>query len=275
MGVKVIGARSAGNKLKNYASSLQREVVSILKQEARAHAVELGSATMPGPGFGETNAAKFQDRVENDVRKVYASKQDPSSIYRLMCQHAPHLAGAYWRAHKAGKPRAAADIMRRAKLPAGIDPAALKKARVGKKGRVPGRGDPVSLGTEAQVRAIVRKQRVLVGFAKAGWYAAAKGIGGRVRRNVVSPFNGKRGTEEIFPKYIRDIARKYPDIGGARVSGGVHNPRVEIWTSVKHAAAALPSSLHAAAASRAQEKVSAEIRYAMQALNKKSGRSAA
>lgn len=273
MGVKVTGARAAGNKLTRYAGALQREVVSILKQEARAHAVEMGSATMPGPGFGETNAAKFQDRVEADVRKIFASKQDPGSIFALMKVHAPHLAGAYWHAHKSNKPRAAADIMRKANLPTGIDPAALKKARTGKKGRVPGPKQPVSLATEAQVRVIVRRQRGLVGLAKAGFYQAAKGLGGRVRRNIVSPA-GKRQTEEIFPAYVRKLARKFPDIGGASVTGGLNNPRVEVYSNVPHAGAALPARLHAAAASRAQAKIAAEIRYAAAALNKKGRRAA-
>lgn len=274
MGVKITGTRAASNKLARYASALQRETVSILKQEARAHAVEMGSATMPGPGFQETNAAKFQDRVEGDVRKVYASKQDPGSIFALMKIHAPHLAGAYWRAHKSNKPRAAADIMRRANLPTGIDPAALAKARTGKQGRVPGPKQPVSLATEAQVRVAVRKQRALVGFAKAGWYAAAKGIGGRVRRNIVRP-GGKRITEEIFPAFVRKIARRFPDIGGARISGNLRASfRVEVFTNVSHAEEALPSRLHAAAATRTQAKIAAEIRYAAAALNKKGRRAA-
>ena len=271
--IKVTGARAAGNQLARYAASLQREVGSILRQEARAHAVELGSASMPGPGMGEDNAVKFAARVENDVRKVYASKQDPGSIFALMKIQAPHLAGAYWRAHKSNNPRAAADIMRRANLPGGINPADLKAARTGKKGRVPGARAPVSLATEAQVKVMVRKQRQLVGFAKAGWACAAKGIGGRVRRNTVSA-GGRRGTEEIFPKFVRDIARKFPGLGGAAVTGGLTNPRVRIWTSVKHAAAALPPRLHAAAADRARARVTAQICAAARALNKPGRRAA-
>lgn len=271
--MKVTGASAAANRLARFAAGLQRETLSILKQEARAHAVELGSATMPGPGMGEDNAAKFANRVENDVRKVYASKQDPGSIFALMKVHAPHLAGAYWRAHKSNKPRAAADIVTRAGLPQGIDPAALKRARTGKKGRVPGPKQPVSLATEAQVRVMARKQRALVGFAKAGWYAAAKGIGGRVRRNSVSSA-GARKSAEIFPAYVRKIASKFPDIGGARISGGLNSPRVEVWSSVKHAAAALPPRLHAAAADRARDRVGAQIRAAQRALSKPGRRAA-
>ena len=145
MGFRIIGAKAAGNNLARYASALQRETVSILKQEARGLAIELGAATLPGPGFNETNAAKFRATVDKDVRKVFSSKQDAVGIYKLMIKHAPHLAGAYWKAHKSNKPRAAAEIMRKAKLPVGVDPADLKKARIGKKGRVPGRKNPVSL----------------------------------------------------------------------------------------------------------------------------------
>jgi hypothetical protein len=268
MSIKIVGASQVSRNFKRYAEAVQRESVSILRQEARALAVELGKATMPGPGFDEAKAQKFRGTVENNVRKVYASKQDPSAIFSLLKKQAPHLAGAYWRAHKSNKPRAAADIVRRAGLSPGIDPSALKKARSGKRGRVPGPKDPVSIATEAQVRAFARKQSQLVGLAKAGWYAAAKALGGRVRRNIVNP-GGRRATAEIFPASVRKLASRFPGLGGARISGGDQAPKVEIFTNVRHAADALSGGQYASAVSRAQERVKRDLAFSMSALRKK------
>ena len=274
MGVRTTGSQELARKLRNYSIDLRRESVSILKQEARAHAVQLGSLTMPGPGFNETNAAKFRGRVDGDVRKVYASKQDPSAIYALMRKHAPLLAKAYWRAHKAGKPRAAADILRRASLPEGIEPDALRRARTGKKGRVNGRKNPVSIATEAQVRAFSKRQSQLVGLAKAGFYAAAKAIGGRVRRAVVDDLGGRR-TEEIFPAWIRKLATRFPGLGGARVNESLDTPTVWIWTNVKHADEALSGPLYASAVSDARANVRKALEKAMKILNERGSKRAA
>jgi hypothetical protein len=273
MGVRITGSASANKRLERYAADLQRETLSILKQEARTLCVELGAATLPGPGLSESTGDKFRLSVERDVRRVFSSKQVPSSIFNLLKIHAPHLAGAYWRAVKSGKTRAAADLVRRAGLPQGLDPSALRSARTGKNGHVPKNQQPVSLATEAQVRAFAKKQIQLVGLAKAGWYCAAKGLGGRVRRNIVTS-GGKRATEESFPAYVRKLARKYPELGGARVIEG-NKPRVEIFTRVKHANAALQAGLYASAVSAAGARVTRDIKTAMTHLAKRGKRRAA
>ena len=266
MGVRITGASSASNRLKNYALALKRETVSVLKQEARGLAIALGSATQPN-GLSEGGSEKFENRVEADVRKVFASRKSPGAIYLLLQQQAPHLAGAYWSATKKGRTRAVADILRRANLPQGIDANALKTARRGKQGRVLKNQVPVSLATEAQVRVAARKQRQLVGLAKAGWYCAAKGLGGRIRRNTVSA-SGTRSTSEVFPPYVKRLARKFPNLGGARISGGEVAPRIEIFTSVKHATAALPAGAHAAAVDNARRNVKRDLELAMKSLNR-------
>lgn len=266
--MKVTGADKVAKNLARYQREVQRDAVSILKQEARALCVELGSATNPGPGFDEMKSHKFRGRVDGDVRKVFASKQDPSSIMALMRVHAPHMAGAYWHAVKSGKSRAALEIMRRANLPEGINPAHHKAARIGKKGRVPGPVRPVSIATEPQVARFSREQAALVGMAKAGWYAAAKALGGRVRRNIVG-LGGKRMTEEIFSASVRKLARRFSGLGGARISGGEDRPRVEVFTNVKHATNALPHGMYLSAVLRAEEKVVAALKHSGAALRKK------
>jgi hypothetical protein len=133
---------------------------------------------------------------------------------------------------------------------------------------VPKDFQPSALVTETQARAYAKKQAALVGFAQAGWYAAARGLGGRVRRNRVSA-TGKRSTSEAFPAYVRKLANRYSGIGGARVISGSHTCRVEIWTGVRHAQNALPSHLQSLAEDDAQASVAAALRVSIRYLNKK------
>lgn len=91
-----------------------------------------------------------------------------------------------------------------------------------------------------QYRRFVREKGGLAGLAKAAFYAAAKALGGRVRRNLVDEGTGKRRTEEIFPARLRRLARRFPGIGGARVSF----LRVEVFSNISYAREALPQDLH-------------------------------
>ena len=244
-------------RLDQVSGLVKREAASIVKQEARALAVEFGSATVPGPGFDEPK--KFRKRVEAEIRQVYASRKDPGRIYQLMMVHAPHLAGAYWRAIRLGKSRSADAILKKANLPEGLSPGDHRTARRGKRASVARGFRPVSLAAEPSLRAYVKKKVDLVGIAKAGWYAAAKGIGGRVRRNTT--VDGKRKTIEIFPSWVRKLARD-SRVGGATVSEG-SKPSVTIWNSVKHASAALKPSLKAAALSRANDNLRRSLKLAL------------
>lgn len=265
-------ARIAGGdrliaKFKAHPQLIHRTMESVLKQEARALCVEYGSATAPF-GFQEAPAEKFRGRVEGDVRRVFASRTSPSAVYQMMKVHAPQLAPAYWHAYKSKKTRSMAAIVRKANLPEGLSPAAHKAARTGKKGRVAGLEAPVSLANEAQLRTYVRKQRQLVGFAKAGWYAAAKGLGGRVRRNLVLE-SGKRKTEEIFPAYVRALARKFPDAGGARITSRGSKVNVEIFTRVRHSREALSDAAYFSATQRAETQLANALAQSLRALNEK------
>ncbi len=267
MARRVIGAKQLEAKLRKQPQLVGRTLESLVKQEGRALCVEYGKATVPGPGFDEAKDNQFRKRVETDVRRVFADRDRPNSIYNLMKIHSPLHAKAYWHAIKSQKPRAAADIMRKANLPTGLNPAAHKAVRTGRKGRVPGNTKPVSLANAASLNAFVRKQRALVGFAKAGWLAAAKAIGGRVRN--------AEGTGEAFPKHIRALVAKFPGIGGAdyKESNGVHT--LAIFTRVKHAQEALPEGLRLSAETRAKERFIASLAKAITAATTKTFRRAA
>jgi hypothetical protein len=244
MGAKVTGADEFARKLADYSKRLQRDTASLVKQEARALAVELGKKTYP-LGWDDGNAEQFREKVRGDVSKVFAARSNPGSVYLLLQQHAPHLAKAYWAAIKSQKPRAAAEIVRRANLPTGVVAGAMDKARTGKRGGVPRSAEPVSLITESQLGVIQKRHAALVGLAKAAWYSAAKALGGRVRKG-----GGRVGkTEEIFPAWIRKLARKFQGIGNAKITGGELRPTVEISSSVEHAQRAIGNRLYVSALS--------------------------
>ena len=265
---RITGAGLFLRKIKAHPDLIHRTTESVLLQEARATCVEYGAWTAPGPGFKDASAEKFRTTVEGEVGRVFATVNAPGKIFEMIKLRDPELAKAYWHAYKAKKPRNMAAILRKANLPKGLDPAAHKSVRTGKNGRVI-ISVPVTVANAAQLRVFVRKQRALVGFAKAGWYCAAKGLGGRVRRNLRDADTGKRSTEEIFPRYVRAIAQKYPNAGGARllVEGSVI--RVEIFTNVRHARNALMQKDLDNINQEAGERLTVALQHAIRHLNQR------
>ncbi len=160
-----------------------------------------------------------------------------------------------------------AEILRQANLPQGFDPALHKAARTGRNGRVKKNQRPVVLANEAQVRAYARKQRALVGTAKAGWGCAAKALGGRNRRNLRDATGGNRATAERLPAYVRALMRKFPDLGGPRALDPDSTVTIEIFTNVKHAAEAIPPRLYASVTSSAQASLAVALNQSLRALN--------
>lgn len=253
-------------KFKEHPELVNRTVESVLVQEGRAVCVEWASATYPGPGFKDAEAVKFRRRVRGDVGRVFAVRSSPYQVMELLKVHAPKLAKGYWKAHKAGQQSAMDAIVRAANLPQGLTRGAHKSARDAH-GAVGKNHKPESLVREPQFNAFAKGQEKLVGFAKAGWYCAAKALGGRVRRNIRED-NGKRRTEEIFPKWIRDLARRYPDAGGARVTTTGRQVTVEVFTNVRHAQEALIPGLGDAVEDRARGRVAKALAIGLQKLGR-------
>lgn len=271
-GARIIGTASLIQKFKAHPDLLNRTAESVLKQEGRGLCKEYGRITVPY-GYQDGVATGLRKRVREDVSRVFAVRSSPAQIFAMMKIHAPLLANAYWHAHKANRPRAMADLVRKANLPQGLNPALHKGARTGKKGRVGALPAPLSLVSEPQLRTFTRRQLALVGFAKAGWLAAAKAIGGRVRRNLVAK-DGSRSTEETFPKWVRDVERKHPGIGGARFTNADGHLVLEIFTSVKHAVEALPPVEYEKANNQAKHNLAEQFSNAIAALNKRIFRAA-
>lgn len=269
------GVSSLVRKFQQQPQLLHRSTRSLVAQEGRALCVAYASATHPGPGFSPAKNAKFAERIETDIRSIYAVPAKPGQIYAMMKVHAPELANAYWHAYKAQRPRAMEEIRRKANLPGGFNPAQHRQARTGPKGSVARPEAPLTVSSGPSVAAYVRKKKALVGFAKAGWAAAAKAIGGRVRRNVRDAA-GNRRTEEKIPAPLRKLANRFPDSGGARWSENGSKVTLEIFTRVSYAEDATEPRLFEAANSYAANSFANALGESLRALNRRLfGRNAA
>lgn len=247
--VRVMGATEFDRKLERLGEEMRRAVPSLVKQHARSGAVNLGFHTLPY-GFDEPEA--FRAKIEADVRRVFATREDASAVYLLIRQVDPQKAELYWAAHKKGSRRRALDILNSVTIPRGADVAVLKEARKGRGGSVPKRIQPKALVTKSELNAMVKRQQRLAGFAKAAWYQAGRAIGGRIRTNVVRT-DGTRGARETFPAFIRKLANGNAGLGGARQGGGETHYWVEIFTNVRHARNALSKAKEAQAMAAARE----------------------
>lgn len=270
MKVRVVtkGGEALVRKFKQHPNLLMRSTRSLLAQEGRELCYRYSAATVPGPGFDTAKMNQFRNRIDGDVRRVFATREEPNQIFAMMKIHAPELANAYWHAIKANKPRAADELRRKANLPTGLNPADHKKSRTAKKGRVAALPAPLSVAPAHAVTAYSRKMQNLAGFAKAGWYIAAKAIGGRMRANIRAE-GGKRSTQERFPGDIRKLGNRFPNIGGARFSGTGSRMSLEIFTRVKHAREATDEGLFASATANAQEAFGKALGESLRALNRK------
>lgn len=258
-------------KMREFPQLIAREQESVLKQEARALCTRYAQCTAPAYGlsFDVARAEGMKKRVESDVHRVFLTRQQGGRVYSAIYRRSPQLAKAYWTAWKSKNTRAQTRLMREAGVTlTALDAGTHKAARTGHHASVPKAFQGTDMVSQPQLRAYARKQAALVGFAQAGWYAAARGLGGRVRRNLVSA-TGKRSTAEAFPAYVRKLSNRYSGIGGARVLTSGATSRVEIWTGVRHAKNALPYHLSDLAESEARENVAKALAASVHALNRK------
>lgn len=257
--MKVIGAEAFEKKLAAYPELVGRTVESVLKQEARATCVALGAATMP---FGLTESDRVRAhrfKVERQVRQVFLTPSAQKGIGLMIRRRSESLFRGYQRATAAGDQAQMARYMAEAGVVVeALNPAIHRAARTTAFGGVEKGYQGKDLVSQQQLEVFVRKQMEKVGLAKAGWFAAAKSLGGRIRRNIVEA-DGKRRTEEIFPPYIKKLARKFPGLGGSRIQPG----RVEVFTNVRHAEQSILDFAYDDAIYRAQQSFRAALSKAV------------
>lgn len=233
LSVKVTGADAVAKRFRNIEQQLGRTMESLLVQEARAVAVAGSFYTNP---TGATGQMKLRQKVSGDIRRVYLDRDSIYAITELIKPRSKKLAHGFYRASKAGNLAQANRYLKQAGLKIeALDPSLHKAARKNTAyGRVAKNYRPTTIVRKPTLAKYIREKQATVGTAKAGWYAAAKALGGRVRTNLVGE-DGKRSTVETIPAWVRKVANRTPGLGGARISPG----RVEIFTNVKHARDAL------------------------------------
>ena len=257
--IKTKGATDFLEALKKHPEKIARTTESIVKQEARSLAVNLGAATLP-TGMGEGSNKKLQKRIEDDIKRIFPSKDNAWKVFEYLKRDDERLAKAFWVAYKSQDQKAQTRILRRAKLPKGIDPAAHQSAR--RKGKVPPDAKSISFAPDTRLNAYMRRTQKKAGLAKAGWAAAANALGGRVRTR--SRATGK--SIQRFPKFVRTL-QKRSNIGGALFRGG---PRAyaKIWNIVPYIGDALPENLYYNALDQAEREFVNALNRSVQYLNK-------
>lgn len=264
----VTGASAFSKNLRSTGEILGRELESLLKQEARAACVSLSFQTLPY-GFSPPTP-KQQGRIAGDIRRVYTTREQISAVTELIKPRSQRLAMAFYYAATKGDSTRAARYMRMAGVQVeNLDPGLHRAARTGPQGSVAKNAVPSQVVKPASLAKFTREKQGTIGTAKAGWYAAAKALGGRVRTNLTAA-DGKRSTAETIPAFVRKLAGKFGGLGGARVMPG----RVEVFTNVTYADEALPQGSLEAAVSTARESFSASIQKAVSIAIKKTRRAA-
>lgn len=223
--MKVTGTAALQKSLRDYAKEMNRTTQSVLRQEARSLCVDLSFKTDPY-GFGDPHAV-FMARITGDIRKVFTTMKEVWQVTELIKPRSHRLAMAFWSAMKKGDEARARKYMRQAGINVeSLDRILHRTARTGKRGSVAKNATPKQIVKEATREKYVIEKQKTIGTAKAGWYAAAIALGGRVRTG---------DSKQIVPKFIRRLASKWPGLGGATVS----SLRVEVFTNVTHGDEAL------------------------------------
>ena len=265
MSYTVTGSAALKKKMERFSADLQRSVESVLKQEARAACVSLCFHTLPY-GFGPPTQKKM-GRIQAEIRKVYAAngQGNISAVTELIKPRSRKLAMAYRHYANKGDFIKANKYLREAGFTVGAVKRELHRAsRTGPQGSVAKNNTPQDIvRADSRDKYTLEKQGT-VGTAKAGWAAAAKAIGGRVRRNDKDEF-GNRSTAETIPEFVRKLTVKFKGLGGARVLFR----RVEVFTNVTYADEALPQGALESAIDAANTSFQAAMAKSLTALIKK------
>ena len=262
MNIKVTGINGVIDSLTEIPQEIQRTAESLLRQEARAIAVDLArSATLPF-GFNEPN--KSRARVRNGVRRVYVSLEHPSRVYDHIKTQSPQDAAIFWKYHKKNTTAAMKKIALKYGIGSGIDPAVLKHARNGPDRTVPKNQQPLRMGPENTVENLAVKEAMRVGLAKAGWVRAALSMGGRIRRGG----GVQGGTVEIIPPWLRKLARE-PSLGTSYFTESGTKLTLTLVNSVRYADGAVDERLQEVALSRGRDRFVKALLHSVTALARK------
>lgn len=248
VGFKVTGSQKAAVVLKQMAEELGKDFTSLLRQEARALAVELGRVTAP-KGLGESDGDVLKRFIKREIEGLFPSLEDGKRgamrIYSMLEKVSKKRADQFWVVYQT-KGKEAAEVLltkRLHGLPRGVK---RDQHRARRKSKTSLKAPAISVARPGPRDSYSRRQQKQAGQAKAGWLNSAKAIGGRVRRG-----GGRSGgTSNTFPSWVRKAgARK--KLGTARFSQQGGRVKVTLINSVRHGRAALSFSQQLAAERRA------------------------
>lgn len=266
--MKVTGINALQKSLDDTSRRLNREVESVLKQEARALCVSLSFYTSPR-GFNDPSE-KEKRKVSADVARVYSTISPWTRTVERLKTIDQRLAMAFWQAIRNGNEAKARKYLRKAGVSVeSLNPTFHRKARTGTGGSVPADHVADQVVKAASLERYINIKKATMGVAKAGWCAAARALGGRIRTNNKGT-NGYRTTTETFPPFVRKLASKYANLGGATIT-----PRkVVIFTNVRHGADAIAEWAFQTAFDQAQQSFNASIKDALSKVIKQFRRAA-
>jgi hypothetical protein len=167
-------------KLREIVKLTKEEPAKIMVQEARLLCVELAKYTQP---FGLDDAAKKQgeEALARDYNRVYAQA---SAVFKELQIENKDMADGFWKAFQARQYDKASKILRDSKglnrnTPIQPFDGGTAHNRRWKRGKVGG-GVVASLILQVQkgLKPFLTKEKGKVGFAKGGWAACAKKLGG-------------------------------------------------------------------------------------------------
>lgn len=177
--VKLTATNNAAKAFQRRAQLVERSMPSLLRRAGRLCAVSLATQTQP---FGTGTDAQLlgQRAVVRDIRKVYAL---PSDVFPEFPNK--QAAGAFWRAVQAQDWARATGILRR-DCPRfrnleirPFDAGAAHRANRNNRGRISKSQSYIFIVQNADhLKAYINAEFKLVGFAKAGWAACARPLGG-------------------------------------------------------------------------------------------------
>jgi hypothetical protein len=269
--LSITGLERMMKKLRKMPVEMAKATEKIVKMEAVGVCVAMGKVSGPGRlwSLAENDLVKYKTRVENQIRAVFPSSQNPRYVGVLIKRKNPKYYYAYLRAMEQKKPHQA----RRYLAASGIKVDQLNRAdhkarRTDKGGGVPESVFPVSVVNAAAVRVYVRERTGNVGMVKAAWYQAAQGLVKRVRGSIHDK-HGPRTSYQHFPSSVRKVAGKYPGLGYASVKGSGFKTTVYVASRVRHAREATDEHGKNELLSVTKEGIATAIYYTIKSMNKK------
>lgn len=250
-----VDTRGANLKISTFWAEMKKSMPSILRRLGRLTCVSLARSTEPSGEaagnvagrdeiyHGDADRVTMENKVERDIRKVYADGGNVFASIRATSKSADNrgLADAFYYFYQTGQIKgrrgaqslleASSSVMAGLKI-SKLDPE-IHRGQRNSKGRVPGQR---SIGRFRQIvknsdeiKKYVARRIKKVGFVKAGWAAAARALG------------GTRG----IPKWVIRH-RGAPGIGQDNTNRET-SPHVVIQNLVAYASEVLPAYRHAEA----------------------------